>query len=142
MLEKELHFLLLRAFHHCNRQIVQQVSGLSLLPGQPKILEYLLTHEGCMAREIRDACVLDKSTVTSLLARMEKQGLICRRPSLQDRRASHIWLTDTGRQTARKVSSVCRRVDETALGEISREDQEHLTELLQQIIKNLEEEFH
>ena len=36
-----------------------------------------------MAREIGGACVLDKSTVTSLLARMEKQGLICRRPSLQ-----------------------------------------------------------
>ena len=45
MLDQELHFLLLRAFHHSNRLITQQIAVLGLYPGQPKILEYLLEHE-------------------------------------------------------------------------------------------------
>ena len=52
MLDQELHFLLLRAFHHSNRLITQQIAVLGLYPGQPKILEYLLEHDGCIARDI------------------------------------------------------------------------------------------
>ncbi|MFR9256426.1 MAG: hypothetical protein ACLVJ6_13525 [Merdibacter sp.] len=57
MLEDELHFQLLRSFHFSNRAIVTQTSQLKLMPGQPKILLYLL---GMMARwqEITEGCVL------------------------------------------------------------------------------------
>ena len=52
MLEEELHFQLLRSFHFSNRAIVAQTSQLKLMPGQPKILLYLLEHDGAMAKEI------------------------------------------------------------------------------------------
>ena len=88
MLEDELHFQLLRSFHFSNRAIVAQTSQLKLMPGQPKILLYLLEHDGAMAKEITEGCVLDKSTVTSLLARMAQQELIVRHPHARDRRAA------------------------------------------------------
>lgn len=86
MLEEELHFQLLRSFHFSNRAIVAQTSRLQLMPGQPKILLYLLEHDGAMAKEITEGCVLDKSTVTSLLARNGTAGAdrppsACARPA-------------------------------------------------------------
>ena len=41
MLEEELHYLLMRAFHVSNREVVARVRQDGLLPGQPKVLEYL-----------------------------------------------------------------------------------------------------
>ena len=68
MLSDELHFLLLKSFHHSNKNIVQKISSLKLLPGQPKILEYLLEHNGSIAKDISNYCVLDKSTITSFIS--------------------------------------------------------------------------
>ena len=53
MLNNELHFLLLKAFNHSNNLIIQQVYDLDLLPGQPKILEYLLEHDGTIAKKYK-----------------------------------------------------------------------------------------
>ena len=39
MLEEELHYLLMRAFHVSNREVAARVRQDGLLPGQPKVLE-------------------------------------------------------------------------------------------------------
>ena len=140
MLEQELHFLLLRAFHHSNRLITQQIAGLGLYPGQPKILEYLLEHDGCIARDICRDCVLDKSTMTSLLARMERQGLIVKEENGQDKRASFLRLTDQGRTMAERAKEIFRRTDARAARNLSPEEQTQLVRLLKTVTQNLEEE--
>lgn len=66
----DLHYLLLLGFNRSNKAIVSKTSLEGLMPGQPKILEFLLEHDGCTQKEISNGCVLDKSTVTSLLSRM------------------------------------------------------------------------
>lgn len=139
MLEEELHFQLLRSFHFSNRAIVTQTSRLQLMPGQPKILLYLLEHDGAKAREITEGCVLDKSTVTSLLARMAQQALIVRRPHARDRRAAMICLTEKGRRLAEEVHVICQRSDERALRGITVQEQQTLMRLLRQVSANLEE---
>ena len=106
MLNNELHFLLLKAFNHSNNLIIQQVYDLDLLPGQPKILEYLLEHDGTIAKNISRDHVLDKSTITSLLTRMEKQNLIVRKNQINDKRAYSIYLTEKGKESAQKVKQI------------------------------------
>ena len=76
MLAQELHYLLLVGYQYSSRAIIKQTNARQLMPGQPKILEFLLEHNGCTQREIGEGCALDKSTVTSLLYRMEDLGLV------------------------------------------------------------------
>lgn len=140
MLDQELHFLLLRAFHHSNRLITQQITALGLCPGQPKILEYLLEHDGCIARDICRDCVLDKSTMTNLLGRMERQGLIEREENGQDKRASFLRLTDQGRVLAEQAKEIFRKTDARAARNLSPEEQAQLARLLKTVTLNLEEE--
>ena len=141
MLDQELHFLLLRAFHHSNRLITQQIAVLGLYPGQPKILEYLLEHDGCIARDICRDCVLDKSTMTNLLGRMERQGLIVREENGQDKRASFLRLTDEGRALAEQAKEIFRQTDARAARNLSPEEQSQLVRLLKTVTQNLEEEM-
>lgn len=91
MLNQEIHFLLLKCFHYSNKMIVQKTSELGLYPGQPKILECLLEKDGQTPKEIGKTCVLDKSTMTILLQKMEKQGLIYRKSHHHDRRSIQIF---------------------------------------------------
>ena len=140
MLSDELHFLLLKSFHHSNKNIVQKISSLKLLPGQPKILEYLLEHNGSIAKDISNYCVLDKSTITSLLVRMEKDGLIMRKTHSTDKRSAYIYLTEKGLQMAHKVKEICFSIDDKALKNIPPQEKQHLLKTLNIIIKNLEEE--
>ena len=84
--------------------------------------------------------MLDKSTMTSLLARMESQGLIAKEESRQDKRAVHIRLTEQGRAMADAVKVIFRAADERALQGIPAAEQQMLTRLLQTVISNLEEE--
>ena len=139
MFEAELHFLLLRGFHYSNKAISQKVLALGLYPGQPKILEYLLEHDGAIAKEIGEGCVIDKSTIANLLLRMERQNLLYKKEHPLDKRAFHIHLTEEGQALAVKVKEICAQTDEAAFRGISRDRQETFLQTLRTILSNLEE---
>ena len=81
---------------------------------------------------------MDKSTVTSLLARMEQQGLVCKQTADEDRRVSLVCLTDTGREQAARVRQGCAEVDALAWGGIPPGTREAFLRTLREIISNLQ----
>ncbi len=111
MINDELHFLLLKAHNVSTRQIMAQTTQLGLTPGQPKVLEYLLEHDGACARAICQEFAIDKSTMASILPRMEKAGLVRREANEADRRTSSIWLTEKGRRLALVIKQVVLSTD-------------------------------
>lgn len=133
MLDDEVHFLLMRAFNSSNRAVVERTSALGLLPGQPKILEYLSEHDGSRATDICAGCVLDKSTMTSLLSRMESDGLIERRRSETDGRSSGVWLTARGIETARRMRFSIAEVDTAVKEALGAEGYRRLARMLREV---------
>ena len=133
-----IHHQLLVAFSHSNRAMLGRTRGEGLMPGQPKVLEYLAEHDGCNPRAIARACVMDKSTVTSVLARMEEGGLIERCSDPRDRRGLSVVLTERGRAAAERVCAIGDEVDKTALAGLSGEERSRLQELLARVIGNFE----
>lgn len=118
-----------------NREFSKRLPEAQLLPGQPKILEFLLTHNGCTQREISEGCILDKSTVTSLLKRMEKTSLIDKKAHPQDQRASLIFLTPTGKQKALWVQEQLTVIDEAELQNIPEQERQQFLLTLEKIIQ-------
>ena len=114
MLEEELHYLLMRAFHVSNREVVARVRQNGLLPGQHKVLEYLHEHDGCTQKQLGEGCALDKSSITGLLTRMDQQGLVRKQTAADDRRVSLVCLTGEGRKQAARVRQGCAEVDALA----------------------------
>ncbi len=142
MLDSELHFLLLKCFHYSQKLIVQQTSQLGLYPGQPKILECLYEQDGQTPKSIGKKCVLDKSTMTSLLKKMEANHLIYKQDHLSDKRSVQFFLTEQGRAKAEQVIRICCCVDETALQGISEEKRRVLITQLTSILSNFEATYH
>lgn len=125
-----LHFMLMKCFHHSNKAIVKKNTALSLLPGQGKILECLMEEEGVSPKELGVRCVIDKSTITSLINKMEKQGFIKRTNDKTDKRAINIWLTDTGRMLGKKVIKNGQDIDNAVLKNLSPEQRKDLENIL------------
>ncbi len=135
-MEHAFHQLVLESFFRHNHHVQKQTTAIGLFPGQPKILEFLLTHNGCSQKEIGLGCILDKSSVTSLLKRMEKAGLVYKEQDTQDQRASHIFLTPTGKEKALQVQQIFQDVDQYSMQGISKKDQHTFMQLFQKIIDN------
>ncbi len=73
---------------------------------------------------------LDKTTLTSLLDRLEADGLVVRRLDPHDRRARIPELTDAGRRMQAEVTSARDRAEAELLGAFTDAEQEQLRALL------------
>lgn len=137
-----LHFMLMKCFHHSNKAIVKENVAVSLLPGQGKILECLMEEDGLSPKELGIRCVIDKSTITSLLGKMEKQGFIKRTNNPTDKRAVYIWLTDTGRRLGQKAVKNAQDIDNEALKNLSskqKNDLVHMLKILERTYEKMNE---
>lgn len=133
-----IHHQLLMAFSHSNRLMMARTRAIGLMPGQPKVLEYLAGNDGCAQRQIARACIMDASTVTGVLTRMEEAGLITRAHDPRDRRAVSVSLTESGREAANRVLSFGREVDDACLRGHGEDERAMLSQLLDRVVANLE----
>lgn len=73
---------------------------------------------------------LDKTTMTSLLDRLEARGLVTRSTDSHDRRARIPELTEDGRRLQAEVTNARDRVEAALLATFTPEEQHQLRELL------------
>lgn len=57
-------------------------------------------------KEIGKLCIVDKSTTTSLLNKMEKMNYIAKKNQNHDKRSIHIHLTKLGKEKAKLVKQI------------------------------------
>lgn len=134
VVDETIHHLLLTAFSYSNHAMTSRTRAYGLLPGQPKVLEFVAEHEGCLQRDIADACVMDRATVTGVLSRMETAGLVLRTPKANDRRALEVRLTDEGWAAAERVALFGSEVDEMACSDMTPEEREEFARLLSRAV--------
>ena len=131
------HRLMMENHTIFSRMVFAELSGEDLSAGQPKILEYLLEHDGAVQKDIAAACVIEPATATSLLCRMEKNGLIERNSRDGDRRYTHVYLTGEGRKKAELSIAVLAETEDIALQGFSQEERELFLKYLSKVNKNL-----
>lgn len=139
-MEQNEFYQVFRGLRETHRQVIhERFRAIGLSRGQPKVIEYLFSHDGCIQKELADNCQVKASTVTNILATMENQKLIIRCSSDQDRRVLRVFLTPLGFEMAKKIREVNRDVDKLALASLSQSEQEAVLGLMEKITANLKE---
>jgi MarR family transcriptional regulator, lower aerobic nicotinate degradation pathway regulator len=77
---------------------------------------------------------LDKSSVTGLVDRAERRGLVMRAPSAKDRRAVLVSLTDHGRSLVSQATACFEADVVTMLGRLPPRDREALSGLVSRLL--------
>lgn len=136
-MKESLHYLLMADYLLVQKSLLAGIKDTNLTSGQPKILDYLLFHDGAVQKEIAEACHIEPATITSVLLGMEKKGLIVRRNINGNRRSLYVYLTDTGKLLAEQVALKFRMIEEKALSGFRRDEKEMLTDFLTRMNENL-----
>ncbi len=111
--------------------------GLTVGQGQPRIL-YELRKGGQMTqRELSDACLIDVTTMSRTLDRLEKMGLIIRESNPECRRSWVIKLTEEGKTKADEVSDLFDMAEDIFCQNIPQEELSNMCTTLKKIEDNL-----
>lgn len=88
------------------------------------VLLSLWREDGLKVTDIAHRAGLDTSTMTGLLDRMERDGLVARTADINDRRTLRIYLTDEGGRIQHPVIDETLRVIDECFGGIPKADLE------------------
>ncbi|WP_172839375.1 MarR family winged helix-turn-helix transcriptional regulator [Tateyamaria omphalii] len=91
------------------------------------------------ATAIADALGIAPTTISSVVSRLIKRGLIIRAQSADDRRAFDLSLTDEGREIAEAIHRQDLRNMNLFLSALDDEDQNRLLDILGQVVRRVAE---
>jgi MarR family transcriptional regulator, organic hydroperoxide resistance regulator len=121
-----------------HRNLASAMLGeLGLHAGQEAILFHLFDQDGCTQSELADCMCLEPPTITRMMQRMERVGLIERRPDAEDARVSRVYLTAQGRALQNPVEAVWEQLEARTFDGLSDVEQALLRRLLTQIHQSL-----
>ncbi len=136
-MNESLHHLLMTDHLLFQKALLAGIRETGLTLGQPKVLDYLLTHDGAIQREIAEACHIEPATITSLLAGMEKKGLIVRQNQQGNRRSLFVYLTENGKKMAMEVDRAFQCIEKQALTGFDQEEAAALADFLARVNENM-----
>jgi len=129
-------FMLAKAYQraHAHFRAVLEPFGLTNI--QHAVLEALWYRDGQTATELGRLLVLDKATVSGVLARMQESGWIERRPDPTDGRTSRIFSSPRAEQAREALIAARESADEQILSRYSLEERP----LFKRFLKDLMED--
>ena len=129
------------AIHHLSRLMTQAlgdaISAHGVTPGQLPVLICLWEQDGLTQRELYERVHIEQATMSNTLSRMERDGLVKRKPDPEDRRAARVTLTVKAQKLEPVLADAIKTVQKTALGEIKKKDKKALLAGLSEMIDNL-----
>jgi DNA-binding MarR family transcriptional regulator len=87
--------------------------------------------------EISESVFREKNSITAVLNTMEKQGVVRREPSTNDRRSVKVVITEKGWKEANRLSPVAQELSRGALTCLDKEKVEELVETMRTLRENL-----
>lgn len=132
-LVSKIHQLSGRIF---NRLLREQ--GIDFNSAQGRILFVLWDKDRIPIKELSERTQLSKSTLTSMLDRLEGTGHIVREPSGEDRRVILVKLTEENRRQKDRYDQVSREMTELYYDGFTREEVEMFEGYLRRVLVNLQ----
>ena len=121
---------LMRTVKLNGRLLMKALSQKGGHPGQAGCLWALGAREGISQRELADMVQLSPPTVTAMLQKMERAGLIRREADGGDQRITRLYLTDPGRELNHALRVAHGEYISTTIGSMSAKDRRELARLL------------
>ena len=111
-----------------------RIKPLGLTTGTfPALLE-LWEEDGLTQKELVERLDIEQATMANTLRRMERDGLIRRRPHPVDRRAQQVWLTPWARSLRDAALAAATAQNEVALADLAADERRQFIQLMARTI--------
>ena len=114
---------------------VPVIMELDLTMQQLRALTLIAHAEGLTAQSLAAHLKVSAATVSGLLGRLERRGLVRRQPSATDHRAKQILLTDEGAELLQRLDTVGTELWARVAGELTEAEVSQLVALTSRIVE-------
>jgi len=133
---------ILSPIHKASRQIERLMEprvrdeGVSTIEGH--LLTYLLSYGPCAIAELHQVFGYKRSSLTSILDRLENRSFLARKMHPSDRRSLQVSLRPAGKKLAARLALLVREVDGALVGEVKAADLAGFNRVMQAIARHSE----
>lgn len=110
---------------------------LGIHPGQLPVMGAIYHNEGLSLRELAEQIHIKPPTVTVTIQRLEKCGMVYKKPDEKDQRINRIYLTEKGKATEEQIGKIVQNTEETLIKGFSESEKIQFIELLTKATENL-----
>jgi DNA-binding MarR family transcriptional regulator len=122
-----------------SRRVTKEVARRAELTGPQLTVLKMLEGVGDLSlSELSERIRAQNSTVTGIIDRMEREGLVIRARSTEDRRVVHIRLTDKGAKIAREIAVEPMEIFRNALECLSASEMRDLLRILTKVAQRVQ----
>ena len=87
--------------------------------------------------EIAESVFREKNSITAVINTLEREGVVRREPSMEDRRSVKVVITDKGWKEANRLSPIAQEISREVLSCLNKEKVEDLVEIMRNLRENL-----
>ena len=132
-----LSYLLTRASHLVSKQFHDQVKRHGLSVTEWRVLATLSDGDGLTVSELADIVLFKQPTLTRIIDRMVRDGLLLRRIDAEDRRRTLVFVTPRGRAAISDLLGRAKAHELEVLAEYGAAEVLRLKEMLRTLIDRL-----
>jgi DNA-binding MarR family transcriptional regulator len=136
-LERHIFYLFGQIYGRRDQQLAKSLRPFRLSVPQWRVLAALVDLGTCTINRLSDLTVVDRTTLSRTLDRMEKNGLVARKRVEADKRSYEMRLTAAGRAMFRRIWPVMSYHNERAIAGLSKGEIERLKAIIRKMIANV-----
>lgn len=126
-------FLLAQLGAHAANRFAERLGDLGLSPADVGLLRMIAGEPGRSQQSLATHLGVVPSRVTALIDQLDRQGLVERRRSTEDRRNYELHLTDAGKRVMGQVRQLASTHEDDICSALHHDQRAQLTELLELI---------
>ena len=134
--DDRLIYLVFTAQHRLRMHMKDELmaAGVKITMVQAGILFLLKEKNGQAMSQLSRRLLLDNSTITGLIDRLEKSGFVLRKANPKDRRIFLIHITPQGVKEVNKAKTVINKVNEEIMADFSFDEIESFKKILNSFV--------
>lgn len=127
-------YQVIRLHYHRTHMMLDKIG---VYPGQPPMLYFLEKEDGQSQKDLADKLNVKPATITVMLNRMEKSGLVLRKQDDEDQRISRVYITEKGKEVYKQVEETMSSIESECFYNFTEEEKIVLRRLFMQMRDNL-----
>ena len=135
-----INYLLTVAQHEVFVVFSERLAEFGVTPGQYGILDCLWSQGSATPKEIAQTLRLENSTVSGMLDKLQKRGLVTRVLDPNDRRSIRVEASEAGKAIREDVLRTVDELNQAVLAPFTAQQRQQLLELLRRLCGTSEEE--
>ena len=136
-LDRHIFYLFGQIYGRRDQQLAKSLRPFGLSVPQWRVLGALVDLGTCTINRLSDLTVVDRTTLSRTLDRMEKNGLVARKRVEADKRSYEMRLTAAGRAMFRRIWPVMSYHNERAIAGLSPREMAELRAIIEKMIANV-----